>query len=363
MHRLRVEHASKTFPGNIRALDDVSFSVAPGEFFSIVGPTNAGKSTLLKMIAGLCRADAGRVVMDGEDVSQLEPRLRHVSLLFQNIALFPTLNGFDNIAYSLKLAGMAGDVIARRVDEVAKLVNVRHLLDRLPRTFSGGEQQRVAIARALALDSRLLMLDEPLTNLDARLRIALRREFKALHRQGGSTIIYVTHDQAEAMSLSDRLLVLNAGKVEQIGTPQEIYARPATRFVAEFVGTPPMNILEAEASVGGASFVLPGCDAHLPGNGDLDVRLPASLSIGIRPEDIVAAQAPSESTPIPGQVMWVERFGSRNVLNVSVGSQFMRVATRPDHPVQEAGSGWFGFQPGRQRILDRQSNRFLYPVE
>lgn len=363
MHRLGIEHVSKTFPGGIRALDDVSFSVAPGEFFSIVGPTNAGKSTLLKLIAGLHSPDAGRVLMDGDDVGRLEPRLRRVSLLFQNIALFPTLTGFENIAYSLRLAGVADAAIARRVDEVAKLVNVGHLLERLPRTFSGGEQQRVAIARALALDARLLMLDEPLTNLDARLRISLRREFKTLHRQGERTILYVTHDQAEAMSLSDRLLVLNAGRIEQIGTPQEIYARPATRFVAEFIGTPPMNILEAEGVDGGASFILPGCDARLPGRSGGGAPLPVTLSLGIRPEDIIATRTRSEATPLPGQVTWVERLGSRNVLNVRLGPQFMRVTTRPDHPIQEAGPGWFGFQAGRHHVLDRQSGRFSYPAE
>lgn len=359
MHRLRLEDVSKSF-GEVQALDTINFAVAAGEFFSIVGPTNAGKSTLVKLIAGLHRPDQGRVWMDGEDVTASEPRRRGVSLLFQNIALFPTLNGFENIAYALRIAGAAGIEVERRVAEVAKIVNVGHLLERLPRTFSGGEQQRVAIARALALDARLLMLDEPLTNLDARLRIALRREFKALHRQGNRTILYVTHDQAEAMSLSDRIMVLNAGRIEQIGVPHEIYTRPATRFVAEFIGTPPMNILDAEAMEGGAAFALPGCNEPVPGLTRFGGELPAALSLGIRPENVVAALARTELTPMPGEVLWIERLGNRNILDVRIGKQFMRVSTRPDHPLQVPGQGWFGFQRKHQLVLDRQSGRFTY---
>lgn len=361
MHRLRLENVSKRF-GDVQALDGISFAVTPGEFFSIVGPTNAGKSTLVKLIAGLHLPDQGRVWMDGDEVTRLEPGRRRVSLQFQNIALFPTLNGYENIAYPLRIARVAARDIERRVAEVAGIVHVRHLLGRLPRTFSGGEQQRVAIARALALDSRLLMLDEPLTNLDARLRIGLRREFKALHRQSEQTIIYVTHDQAEAMSLSDRIMVLSEGRIEQTGVPEEIYTRPATRFVAEFMGTPPMNILDAEALDGGERLVLPGCPSPIPGRG-LGNGVPAALAIGIRPENVTAAPERGEATPVPGEVLWIERLGSRNILDVRLGGQFMRVVTRPDHPVRQPGKGWFGLQREHQLVLDRESGRFIHAAE
>lgn len=363
MNRLEIESISKTFARNVRALDDVSFAVAPGEFFSIVGPTNAGKSTLLKLVAGIHQPGTGRIRIDGADVTDQEPRLRQVSLLFQNIALFPTSTGFDNIAYPLRLAGLADPEVRRRVDAVAALVNVPHLLARLPRTFSGGEQQRVAIARALAHSSRLLMLDEPLTNLDARLRIALRLEFKALHRESGQTIIYVTHDQVEAMSLSDRLMVLNEGRIEQIGTPDDIYHRPATRFVAEFVGTPPMNVMDATISDGGQAVTLAESGLRI----SLDLppgavgRLPGRLAVCIRPEDVRAAPEPGGSAPLPGEVVWIERLGSRNVLDIRIGGRLARVVVRPDHPVRQPGPAFFGFPRDRRHLLDRDSGRFVRP--
>jgi ABC-type sugar transport system ATPase subunit len=362
MNRLEVSGLRKTFAGGVLALDAVSFAVAAGEFFCVVGPTNAGKSTLLKTVAGLHRPDAGCIRMDGRDVTALEPRARQVSLLFQNIALFPTQTGFDNIAYPLKRAGMAPAEIARRVQAVADLLKVSHLLARLPRTFSGGEQQRVAIGRAIAHPSSLLMLDEPLTNLDARLRIALRIEFKALHKRSGQTMLYVTHDQVEAMSLSDRVLVLNQGRIEQIGTPDEVYHRPATRFVAEFLGTPPMNLLDAELSIDGGGPVLQGRGfrfsidlppARLQG-------LPARLAFGIRPEEVRAAPIASEATPQAGEVTWVERLGSRNILDVKLGEQIFKVSVRPDHPVRRVGQAWFGFPAGSGHWLDRDSDRFIH---
>lgn len=357
MNRLDIDNISKRFANGADALDRVSFSVAPGEFFTILGPTNAGKSTLLKLIAGLHTPDGGRIVLDGADVAGQEPAQRGLSLMFQNIALFPTRTGFGNIAFPLQMAGGSSAEIAARVEKVAQMVNVGHLLDRLPQTYSGGEQQRVAIARAVAAPSRLLMLDEPLTNLDARLRIALRMEFRSLHRVTGQTVIYVTHDQTEAMSLSDRILILNEGLVEQIGTPDDIYHRPETRFVAEFIGTPPMNILAANNLVGG--LVLDGSSIVLPvdtkGQGSPQKR----ISIGIRPEDVVASSVESAQTPYVGKVVWIERLGSRNVLDILVGGQPARAVVHPDHPLQSAGPAWFGLRPGSLHLLDDDNSRFI----
>ena len=243
---LELKGLTKSYPGGVAALSGIDLALREGEFFSIVGPSNAGKSTLLKTIAGVERLDRGRIALAGRDLGSLQPRDRKVSLLFQNIALFPDRSGFENIAFPMRVAGLPHDQIEARVRDVAQLLKVDHLLDRLPRTFSGGEQQRVAIGRAISHPADLLMLDEPLTNLDARLRIALRLEFKKLHRDTGRTILYVTHDQVEAMSMSDRIGVLNDGRFEQVGTPDEIYHRPASMFVARFIGSPPMNILDAE---------------------------------------------------------------------------------------------------------------------
>lgn len=359
MDKLQLQSVSKSFSAQVQALDAVSFSVGPGEFFSVVGPTNAGKSTLLKLIAGLLTTDAGRVFLDANDITKLEPRLRGFSLLFQNIALFPTLNGFENIAYPLRMAGMAEADIARRVEETAAIVNVKHLLGRLPRTYSGGEQQRVAIGRALVLRSRLLMLDEPLTNLDARLRISLRREFKRLHRETAQTIIYVTHDQVEAMSLSDRMLILNNGMIEQIGTPHEVYHRPATRFVSEFIGTPPMNVLDYETVDDGRMLTLPGTGLKMSGGTATMANLPATVAVGIRPEDVLVSLDETEQTHLPGTVIWVERLGSRNVLDFRLGNQSARAAVPVDHPVQSTGPAWFGLPADRWHVLDRATNQFV----
>jgi ABC-type sugar transport system ATPase subunit len=355
MNRLEVRNLSKTFPVKVDALSDVSFTVAPGEFFSIVGPTNAGKSTLLKLIAGLHAPSSGRIVLDGLDVTAVEPRARGVSLLFQNIALFPTRNGYDNLAYPLRLGGWSEDAVASRVSEVAALVNVDHLLHRLPATYSGGEQQRVAIGRALACPTRLLMLDEPLTNLDARLRIALRFAFKSLHRESGQTILYVTHDQIEAMSLSDRILVLNRGRIEQIGTPDDVYHRPRTKFVAEFFGTPPMNLLNVAAKnpdelADPAAISVSTLDLPKAGK---------NLSIGVRPEDVEASPVMSGSASLLGEVTWVERLGSHRVLDAVIGMQVLKVVVPPDHPVGSVGPAWFGFPTQARHWLDRDTGRFI----
>ncbi|MGF1609164.1 MAG: ABC transporter ATP-binding protein [Kiloniellales bacterium] len=363
MSWLAVEGLRKTFSEDVIALDDLSFALEKGEFFCVVGPTNAGKSTLLKTIAGLHRPDRGRILIAGHEVTDLQPRDRHVSLLFQNVALFPTLTGFDNIAFPLRTAGVPAEESARRVEEVAEMLKVGHVLGRLPRTFSGGEQQRVAIGRAIARPSQVLLLDEPLTNLDARIRITLRIEFKALHRGTGQTILYVTHDQVEAMSLSDRIAVLHEGRFQQIGTPDEIYHRPANRFVAGFVGTPPMNILAAELSGEAGDLRLRGPGFELPIAGTERLQsaasLPRALAIGVRPEALLVAPERSADTPIAGEVTWVERLGSRHVLDVRLGGTLVKAVVRPDHPVRGEGPAWFGFAPRAEHLLDRDSGIFF----
>lgn len=355
---LGVAGVTKRFEESVTALDDVSLEVAEGEFFTVVGPTNAGKSTLLKTIAGLERPQAGRIRLAGREISALEPRFRGVSLMFQNIALFPTRTGFENIAFPLRTAGRPEAEIAARVAEIARLLKVEHILDRLPRTFSGGEQQRIALGRALSAPADLLMLDEPLTNLDARIRIALRLEFKALHREMGRTLLYVTHDQIEAMSLSDRMGLLNEGRFEQIGTPDELYHRPATAFVARFLGTPPMNLLPAviEAGEGGLSARGPGF--AVPIAGAAPSHRPAEAAIGVRPETIQVAAAETPETPFGAEILWIERLGSHHVLDIRLGDQTIKARTRADHPVTREGPAWLGFDPRPEHILDRRTERF-----
>jgi multiple sugar transport system ATP-binding protein len=359
---LEIRNLSKTYPGPIRALDDVSLSIEQGEFFSILGPTNAGKSTLLKSIAGIELPEKSRIHLADRDITWLEPRDRRLSLLFQNIALFPTRSGFDNIAFPMQVAKVPRAEIADRVGAVARLLKVDHLLDRLPRTFSGGEQQRVAIGRAIVQEADLLMLDEPLTNLDARIRIALRLELQKLHRQTGRTIIYVTHDQIEAMSMSDRIGILNAGRFEQIGTPDDIYHRPASAFVARFIGTPPMNILDCSLveAAGHLTAMGDGFEAAVElRSGRLIPALPEHVAIGVRAEAIAASTARSDQAPHRGEIVWVERFGAYQVLDLRLGKQLIKIRTPSGHPVNREGEVWCGFSVKADHILDRQTGLFL----
>jgi ABC-type sugar transport system ATPase subunit len=363
MSALAIESLSKTCPGGKAALADVSLSIGHGEFFCVVGPTNAGKSTLLKTIAGLHRPDRGRIVVGGRDVTALEPRERRLSLLFQNNALFPTHTGFENIAFPLRIAGRPESEIEERVNALAGKLKVSHVLGRRPSTFSGGEQRRVAIGRALAAPSDALLLDEPLTNLDARIRIGLRIEFKALHRDLGQTFVYVTHDHVEAFSLSDRIAVLRDGKVEQVGAPDEIYRRPVNRFVATFVGSPPMNIIPAELVGDGDGLAARGDGFEVPLalQGLRSPRPDRRIALGIRPEEVRVAAAASAETPFAAEVRWVERLGARHVLDLAVGDEIVRAMVKPDHPVDREGRAFFGFKPGAEHVLDPATDRFIRP--
>jgi sn-glycerol 3-phosphate transport system ATP-binding protein len=360
MNALEVRDLAKSF-GRTRALDGVSFAVPEGGFFTIVGPTNAGKSTLLKTVAGLHEPDRGDIFISSRRVNALEPRLRRVSMLFQNIALFPQLTGFENIAFALRAAKAPHSEIEERVGWAARLLGIEHVLHRLPRTFSGGEQQRTAIGRAIVQPADLLLLDEPLTNLDARIRIQLRIAFKQFHRERGQAIVYVTHDQVEAMSLSDMVGVLNEGRFEQIGSPDEVYHRPATRFVARFIGAPPMNLIPAEVGSADGEPVLTGNGFSVPAP---ELRrfgtAPRRLEIGIRPESILVAQRSGPETPFPAELIWVERLGARSILDLTLGGAPVK-ATVPAGEVDlvPGQAAWCGFRPQSHHLLDPSTGRFL----
>ena len=252
---IELKSISKAF-GKNQALKNVSFRVNDKEFFCIVGPTNAGKTTTLRTIAGLEKQDEGDVLFNGENVNNLYPRERNVAMLFQNLALYPNKNGFENLATPLKIKKFPEEQIKKRVMEVAEILHITHLLERLPKTYSGGERQRVALARTIIRRPSVYLFDEPLSNLDALLRVEMRSELKRLQRDLGQTMIYVTHDQVEAISMSDRIAVLNKGKIQQIGKPSLIFSKPENMFTAGFFGSPPMNFLKCDVEKKGSKIFL-----------------------------------------------------------------------------------------------------------
>jgi len=245
MRSLKIENVAKSF-GEVEVLKDINIDIADGEFIILVGPSGCGKSTLMNIVAGLEQLTSGKLTLDGADLAGRHPRDRDIAMVFQSYALYPTMNVARNISFGLEMRKVPRVERERTIDEVAKLLQIDHLLDRKPSQLSGGQRQRVAMGRALARSPRVFLFDEPLSNLDAKLRVEMRTEIKKLHRRLGATIIYVTHDQVEAMTLADRIAVMNGGVIQQLGTPEEIYNNPVNQFVAGFMGSPPMSFIESD---------------------------------------------------------------------------------------------------------------------
>ncbi|HVG47280.1 MAG TPA: sn-glycerol-3-phosphate ABC transporter ATP-binding protein UgpC [Rubellimicrobium sp.] len=311
MAEIILANVSKSF-GAVSVIDDVSLVVGSGEFVVFLGPSGSGKSTLLRMIAGLETIDSGTLTIGGTRCEHLPPGQRGVAMVFQNYALYPHMTVRENLAFGLRNVGMGSDEIARRVVEAGRILEIEQLLERRPAQLSGGQRQRVAIGRAIVKEPRAFLFDEPLSNLDAALRVRTRVELAELHQRIKSTMIYVTHDQTEAMTLADRIVVLNDRRIEQIGTPMEVYSRPASRFVAGFVGSPAMNFLDVAVEARGAERV-----AVLPSG----VRLPLPVSLaeagsyqlGIRPENLRVVPAGGD---LQGEATVVERLGDRTLVHV-----------------------------------------------
>ena len=299
MAEVTLKDVRKVYAGGVEAVKGVSFDVPDGHFCVMVGPSGCGKSTLLRMIAGVETITSGEVRIGERAVNDVEPSERDIAMVFQNYALYPHMRVYDNMAYGLRNRKTPKDEIETRVREAARILEIEQLLDRKPRQLSGGQRQRVAMGRAIVRRPKAFLFDEPLSNLDAKLRISTRVEIKKLQKALGTTSIYVTHDQLEAMTLADMLVVMNAGKVDQIGAPLEVYQKPATTFVATFIGAPAMNLLK----MSGAEPALLLGNAGIPAEGAI---------IGIRPEDLELAAAgtkPSDAITLPLTVSAVERVG------------------------------------------------------
>jgi sn-glycerol 3-phosphate transport system ATP-binding protein len=344
MASIRVSRASKHF-GSVRAVDDVSFTVPAGSFVVLLGPSGCGKSTTLRLIAGLETVTEGRIWIGDTDVTDLPPSRRRIAMVFQSYALFPHLNVRENIVFGLKVRRIPAPERAARLDRVADLLGLAGLLQRKPGQLSGGQQQRVALGRAIIAETPVCLMDEPLSNLDAQLRQAMRRELRALQRHLGITTVYVTHDQVEALSMADRVVVLRDGRVEQDAPPAELYARPASVFVARFIGTPPMNIVRLAAVEGGAAVRGTGVPV-------LGRPVGEGVLLGLRPEDIRLTSA-----GVPARVLDSEYLGADTVVNCAVGEETLKLRLPGRAPVVAGAEIRLGWAPEAVHLFDAASGR------
>ena len=330
-----IEQVGKRFGGTV-ALESVSLTVTDGEFVALLGPSGCGKTTLLRIIAGLETQTSGRVLIGGRDMTGLPPRRRGLAMVFQNYAVFPHMTVRDNVAFGLRMTGADAARIERQVARATALLHIEPYLHRYPAQLSGGQRQRVAVARALAVEPAVLLMDEPLSNLDALLRLEMRAELKTVLQAAGTTTLYVTHDQTEAMGLADRIAVLNAGRIVQIAPPAEIYRHPASRFVGSFLGTPPMNFLPLPVESGQVAL------------GPLRLPAPrgtASVVLGIRPEDLDIV---TEGEGFPFSVQVIEPLGSHTLLTGNAADASIRVMAGAD--LRPAGGSALYLRPRADRI-------------
>lgn len=323
MSGLRVEDIVKSFK-KTKVVDHLSFEAREGEFLVLLGPSGCGKTTILRIIAGLELQDEGKIFIGGREVTNLSPRERNVAMVFQSYALYPHMSVFENLAFPLKMRGFSREKIMERVKNAANLLRIADLLERRPRELSGGQRQRVAIGRAIVREPSLFLFDEPLSNLDAQLRTGMRVEIKKLHQDLGTTSVYVTHDQTEAMTLADRIVIVRDGKIQQSDTPSMIYKRPLNTFVATFIGNPPMNLIDGDVRVeeGGVFFVSSGIRVKLPGNDHLEKLDGKPVKLGIRPEQIKIGNG-----EIKGVLKFVEDLGGERILHFQVGDARILVRT------------------------------------
>ncbi|HEY1269483.1 MAG TPA: sn-glycerol-3-phosphate ABC transporter ATP-binding protein UgpC [Candidatus Binatia bacterium] len=353
MARVTLEKLNKSFEG-VHAVRDVSLTIEDKEFMVFVGPSGCGKTTTLRMIAGLEEITSGEVHIGDEQVTHLPPRERDIAMVFQNYALYPHMTVFDNMAFGLKMRKFASAEIQSRVREAAEVLGIRDLLQRKPRQLSGGQRQRVAVGRAIVRHPQVFLFDEPLSNLDAKLRVQMRVELKRLHQRLKATAIYVTHDQVEAMTLGDRIVVMNQGSIQQIGPPLEVYSHPQNKFVAGFLGSPAMNFMDVSiAERGGEMYAeSPGVSIKLAGEKArrLGAYNGAPLTLGIRPEDLhPGSEAPCA---IDAVVEVVEPLGSEILLDALVGGRQLVARVPSSFPVNCHDKIRLGFLPEQTHFFD-----------
>jgi multiple sugar transport system ATP-binding protein len=363
MAKIQINGLTKRF-GNHTAVRELSLEIADREFLVLLGPSGAGKTTTLRCVAGVETPSAGEIIFDGQRMNSVSPAERDVAFVFQTYALYPRKTVFENIAFPLEARQLSRAQIEASVHEVAEKLHITRLLDRRPAQLSGGEQQRVALGRAMVRRPRAFLMDEPLTNLDFKLRVEMRSELKRIHSELNTTLFYVTNDQTEAMSLADRIAVLNAGVLQQVGTPEEVYDRPVNRFVASFIGSPRMNFLSCVLCTDGApELVGQGGTWRLripePIRDTIRERLTGdNLVLGVRPEDIALNNQPAADL-IETSVYTVEPLGDRTIFDLRVGEEMVKARTPPTFDADMGSKLWMRIDTARIHLFDPQTDQAI----
>lgn len=355
MTSIALEDVQKTF-GDVRAVRDANVEIQDGEFVSIVGPSGCGKTTTLRMIAGLEETSDGTLRFGSKDVTNSQPEQRNVGMVFQNLALYPHMTVRENMAFGLRVGGVPKADQNERVEEAARMLDIEELLDRSPSELSGGQQQRVAIGRTIVLDPDVFLLDEPLASLDAKLRVEIREELQQLHKRVGITTVYVTHDQEQAMTMSDRVIVMNDGEIQQFDTPEEIYANPNNAFVAHFIGTPSMNFFDATLSQGESTVVETAfSETRLP---DVDIADKYDdVQVGIRPEHLRID--PADGDGFDARVKFVEPTGKDKIVHLETDGRELTAIVSGERTLEDDQHCTVRFQRDATHVFDQETGRRL----
>jgi multiple sugar transport system ATP-binding protein len=365
MAKVELKSISKVYEGGVRAVENANIVVEDKEFVVFVGPSGCGKSTTLRMVAGLEEITEGELYIDGELMNDIQPKDRNIAMVFQNYALYPHMSVYENMAFGLRIKKVPKDEIERRVKDAAKILDIEKLLERKPKALSGGQRQRVAVGRAIVRNPKVFLFDEPLSNLDAKLRVQMRAELSGLHLRLNATMIYVTHDQVEAMTMANKIVVMKDGKVQQIGSPLYLYGHPENKFVAGFIGSPPMNFLSVRIEDDGGSIVLDEGSFKIkpdPAHVEyLKEYVGKEIFFGIRPEDLIYTES-GDSGSFDVQVTVVEPLGAYTHLWLNTGNKQPMVAvTEPQHEFKVGDTARFSPRMEKARYFDKENELAIIP--